>query len=826
LKQSNVVRKTADKIGRFELQGILGEGSQGKVYLAFDPHLERKVAIKTLAQNSSNEQSNQLAFLMQEARAVSILQHANIVTLYDAAEYDGEPYLIFEYVEGTTLRELIISEGGLTNVRTAEIALDILSGVAYAHSQGVIHCDLKPANIMIDTSGVARIMDFGIAKTITNKNNENQGFLGTPLYAAPERFSGSAPNQTSEMFSIGMICYEMLCGKNPAVAATFVQVQHRICHDNFAPPSSNNSNADEKLGAIILKALEKRPEDRYADAQTMIAALKEYQTPSDISSTAHDGNQQSTIEFLMRRMRHKSDFPAFSGAIRAINRLAGVEKESVDHLSGSILRDFSLTNKLLRIVNTACFGQFGNISTVSRAVVILGFDNVRSIATALMLFEHLQNKNQANQLKDEIYAAYLNGLIAKELTGTKQPGFSEEAFICAMFLNLGKLLATFYFHDESLEINKIAEQQHISENAAAIKVLGVSYEDLAVAIAQSWNFPQKIVESMRVIEDEEISKPRHDGERLRVVANLAGQLREIAASTDVASKHARLEELAERYKAGFSMNHKQLSSAVGAAFSAFMREAAVLNINVKQSGLIGKVSKWSGVNTDPPEQRLQSVANAETQSDPELAATVATEQALEDTVLKMVPSPITAELTGVEAEAFNAEQCETILLAGIQDVTNTLIGEYSLNDLLRMVVETIYRGFKFSRVMLALKDTKQNALVAKFGLGQDIEILIKQFILDLKYEPNVFHVALAKEADILIEDVNADKIKSHIPSWYFTMINAPCFALFPIVVNKKVIGLIYADQLTPGKLKIEATSLALLKNLRNQVILAIKQKLL
>ncbi len=100
---------------------------------------------------------------------------------------------------------------------------------------------------------------------------------------------------------------------------------------------------------------------------------------------------------------------------------------------------------------------------------------------------------------------------------------------------------------------------------------------------------------------------------------------------------------------------------------------------------------------------------------------------------------------------------------------------------------------------------------------------MKQFKLDLKYEPNVFHVALAKGADILIEDVNADKIKSHIPSWYFTTINAPGFALFPIIVNKKSIGLIYADQLTPGKLKIEAKSLALLKNLRNQVILAIKK---
>ncbi|HQT27402.1 MAG TPA: serine/threonine-protein kinase, partial [Burkholderiales bacterium] len=146
-------------IGRFQVEKLLGEGGQGRVYLAKDPHLGRQVAIKVIAVDSISEG------LLEEARIVAKLRHPNIVTLFDAGEAEGEPYLVFEYVEGVTLAQEI-SKGPLPVTKAVSIALQILEGLACAHGQHILHRDIKPANIMIDGEGVPRIMDFGIAQSM------------------------------------------------------------------------------------------------------------------------------------------------------------------------------------------------------------------------------------------------------------------------------------------------------------------------------------------------------------------------------------------------------------------------------------------------------------------------------------------------------------------------------------------------------------------------------------------------------------------------------------------------------------------------------------
>ena len=210
--------------------------------------------------------------------------------------------------------------------------------------------------------------------------------------------------------------------------------------------------------------------------------------------------RQSTIDFLLRRMRHKSDFPALSESVGAITRLTSSETQSISDVSNTILKDFSLTNKILRMVNSAYYRQAGggNISTVSRAVVVLGLDAVRNIAITVMLFDHLQNKTNSNQLKDEFVRANLAAVLAKDI-GSKISvrAESEQVFICSMFHNLGRLLSQYYFPEESAEIRRLMQQKNCSEDAAALQVLGISHEDLGIAIAQTWGFPRLIVNSMR-----------------------------------------------------------------------------------------------------------------------------------------------------------------------------------------------------------------------------------------------------------------------------------------------------------------------------------------
>ena len=190
-----------------------------------------------------------------------------------------------------------------------------------------------------------------------------------------------------------------------------------------------------------------------------------------------------------------------------------------------ILKDFALTNKLLKLVNTAFYGQFsGTISTVSRAVVILGFENVRQVAVTLALFEHLQNKSQALQLREEILASYFTGLLGRELVSEAGMHDGEEAFICALFHSLGRLVTAYYLHEEFQEICRLQRAQGLDEARASAQVLGLSFEDLGIGVGAAWHFPERLLHSMRRVTDEKVRRPTNTDERLRALAELAAGL--------------------------------------------------------------------------------------------------------------------------------------------------------------------------------------------------------------------------------------------------------------------------------------------------------------
>ncbi len=212
----------------------------------------------------------------------------------------------------------------------------------------------------------------------------------------------------------------------------------------------------------------------------MRQALQQYLNPT-LDEIESGGQSHSTLDFLLRRMRSNSDFPALSSTISEINTIVASESASSGKLTQAILEDFALTNKLLKLVNTVSYGQFGgNIHTISKAVAILGFEAVRNIATSLILLEFLQNKAQAANLKDEIAVSCLASMVVTHLNHGYDIN-TEEARICTMFHNLGRMLAIFYFFEESQQIARLMEDQGMSEEKASINVLGLSYISLGMA---------------------------------------------------------------------------------------------------------------------------------------------------------------------------------------------------------------------------------------------------------------------------------------------------------------------------------------------------------
>jgi len=801
------------KIGRFQIIEVLGQGAQGTVYLAEDTHLRRRVAIKTLRVDDAEDRDKRVRTLLDEARIVSRLQHSNIVALYDAGEEGGVPYLVFEYVEGHDLAKLMKQQGKLSVRRAVEITLGILAAIGYAHRQQVVHRDLKPSNILLDSSDIPQVMDFGIAKPITAGKVGDTAFFGTPVYMAPEYIADKVFIPRSDIFSVGMVLYEMLTGAVAVNGSDVYQVLHQMVNDPFSPPSRNNAEVNEQLDDIVLKALAKKPDDRYQSAEEMATALRAFLQPAEDESgiAATADSKQATLDFLLRRMRHKSDFPALSHTISAINKIVSSEQEGVAGLSNSILKDFALTNKLLKLVNTAYYGHFGGtISTVSRAVVILGFDAIRNVAITLMLFEHLQNKAQASQLKDDIVASYFSGIMAREMVFRAGIKDAEEAFICSMFHNLGRLLVAFYFHEEMVEINKLIQQKGLDELVASTKVLGLSYEDLAIGVARAWHFPEKITYSMRRLGEGKVRRPLTEEEKLRVLSGLANELCHIVRTTRPEEKEEKLRALMSRFGKSVSLSEKMLTTVTEDSIKELARESGILNFDVTQSGFFAKVSGWA-VLAEVGDTRAHARATGRVGGD----------AALDDTVL-LTGGPGTL---GADEEGGGAEHnAQAVLSAGIQDITNTLVDEYQLNDVLRIILETMYRGMGFSRVVLCVRDVRQNSMAARFGFGQDIDRIIRHFKFPMSYTPDVFHAAMSQGVDIFIQNVDAENIKERIPEWYRKLVPSQSFILFPVLVDKKPIGMFYGDKDVAGEQSIQAKELNLLKTLRNQAVLAIKQK--
>jgi eukaryotic-like serine/threonine-protein kinase len=266
--------KAAKKIGRYRIISELGRGAMGVVYKADDPNLDRTVALKTISLDKDAEgRADYQKRFMLEAKAAGKLNHANIVTTYDFGEVDGMAYLAMELLEGTDLRKRV-QQGPIPPIEAVEIACQIAEGLAYAHGRGIVHRDIKPANIMLPERGPAKIMDFGLARMRLADHKTSTGIvLGTPRYMSPEQISGQPVDHRSDIFSLGIVLWEMLTGKRLFSGTEMAQVSHSITYDEHEPPTRVNPELPAMLDFVVARALKKDPAVRYQDADEMAADL-------------------------------------------------------------------------------------------------------------------------------------------------------------------------------------------------------------------------------------------------------------------------------------------------------------------------------------------------------------------------------------------------------------------------------------------------------------------------------------------------------------------------------------------------------------------------
>ena len=266
--------------GRYRVTRKLGGGGMADVYLAEDQELGRRVAVKILHGRYANDEQFVERF-RREATHAAGLSHPNIVSIFDRGETDGSYFIVMEYVEGRTLKELIRSRGPCPVPVAIAYTRQILSGLRYAHRNGVIHRDIKPHNVIVDPEGVVKVTDFGIARAGASQMTEEGAIMGTAQYLSPEQARGAPVDQTSDLYSAGIVLFELLTGEVPFTGDTPVEIAMKHLSEVPDPPSELRAEVPYDLDNIVLRALSKEPAERYQSAAAMDA---------DLETVAHGGH--------------------------------------------------------------------------------------------------------------------------------------------------------------------------------------------------------------------------------------------------------------------------------------------------------------------------------------------------------------------------------------------------------------------------------------------------------------------------------------------------------------------------------------------------------
>jgi eukaryotic-like serine/threonine-protein kinase len=266
-----------DRIGRYQVRALLGRGGMGLVYRAHDPVIDRAVAIKLIhpALLGGRDGDAALALFRDEARAAGRCTHPHIVGLFDAALHEGRPFLVMEYVEGEDLSAALRRAGGRLPTGTAvAIAVQVLEALQAAHGQGVVHRDIKPSNVLLGRDGRARLSDFGIAHLASRGAGPGMA-AGTPSYMSPEQCRGEAPDNRSDLFSVGVLLQEMLAGERPFGSGTPSGIMQALLHAEPRPLPPAGPGLPDALRAIVARSLSKARDARFGSAAEMAAALRE-----------------------------------------------------------------------------------------------------------------------------------------------------------------------------------------------------------------------------------------------------------------------------------------------------------------------------------------------------------------------------------------------------------------------------------------------------------------------------------------------------------------------------------------------------------------------
>ncbi|WP_338846044.1 HDOD domain-containing protein [Massilia sp. W12] len=524
------------------------------------------------------------------------------------------------------------------------------------------------------------------------------------------------------------------------------------------------------------------------------------------------GAKSMVRDAMVEKFKTNADLLALGGAVSRVVELASSDDEDTHSLAYYVMSDVALTQKLLRVSNTVCYRTKSSapVTTISRAIFLLGYDTVKSSALAMLLVDKLANQKQATLVKKELLASLYASLVGRELARRSNYQGPEEASIAALFKNLGPMLVASHEPALYLEIRDLVERGKPSTQASS-QMLGVSYEALGEAVLMEWGIPEAIIQAQSALPGNPPYKaPKSRSEWLRIVAAFSAEAGKLIPRMGEPQAENACDALLEKYGAALGLDLEKLSQLFATVSDEITTLAESLNL----------LSAANAANLARP--KPQSMGGA-----PSVDLEMGVD---EGSSLPAVLQEATLNSPSEHSEARHPSgkplNARDLLLAGVQDVTQMRAsGRYRVNELILLALETLYRSMGFRFAVVCLKDMKTNMYRSRLALGEDHLSRQAGFNFPIAPTRDLFHLAMENDADLMIADSTVAKVRDLLPIWHRALLpDARSFIVLPLSMQKVQLGLFYADRTKTAPEGVPPDETALIKALKAQVLAALSAR--
>lgn len=767
---------TGQRVGPWLLQQPVQPGPRPTLWRALNPLTKQVAALELLPpavnvdiDGEHGAETDRLAV----ARQLAGLQHPHLAPVIDVSADDEQPaYVANEWIDGESLASVLERQAALEPRVAVELMIGVVDVLRLAHKQGIVHGDLRPANVLLDGARCAWLTGFGHPLRVDPSAHHSgtaqvaaDAIHGAAGWISPEAAAGAPPSPIGDVFAAGLLLAALLQGRPMIDARDSRAALQRLQSDDLL--LDEDALVDDHLRSIVQRALAREPDVRFDDAAGLRDALAQWLEPVDAGpEPGASGNQ--TLDRLLHRMRRDSDFPALSAQVLRILRLTRSDRATLPGLAEEVLQDVALTGKLLRLVNSAYLRRDEQgVSTVSRAVALVGLSGVRNLALSLALVDHMHDKAHARRLRERFTQALLAAHVAQELADDSGSE-AEEAFLAALFYNLGPLLVEFYFPDAARAVRErvalLPADAHVHPDRAADQiaqqVLGLGWEALGLGVARQWGLPERLQQCMRRPESDAPPRTMLTGDqRLRWLAVAANDAANAMWQRDDETLAPMLQNVAHRYDHALALQPGELRRAALDAQRELRELAPVLGLAL----------------------------------------------------------PLVRPAAPSEGEV--AER----LSRGLDEIRHLLgANRPPLHQLLQRLLEIVHAALGCRRTVLCVRDAAGQWLVGRAGLGDQAEAFVAAFKVSLQpaADGNVDLLSrgFLQGAVTLLPNLADARLAAALPAWFKRRAPSGSCLLLSLSMRNAPLALIYADD--AGLLPIGERERAQLRALRETLMRA------